>query len=405
MQTAYDPTPGSCQVILHENGEARRPCLVVAPKLHERPSRIAKDFALQDSQFRKTRSFVSIARHRGCSFVRGLSYALPGRCYRDLAHTAASEREPMNDISVAVISYNTRALLRQCVASVFADGGGDVVVADNGSTDGTVDMLRQEFGQVRVFVDRSNPGYGAASNAAIERCRSEYVLLLNSDTVVYPGALLALRAYLDAHPRVAIVGPRLCNPDGSLQRSLHQFPTPLITLLDYSWVGPLLGRVPGLRKLYVASDPHDRARPVPWVTGAALAIRKSAFQSVGGFDASFFMYYEEVDLSYRLHKAGWETHFTPAAEVMHVGGASTSQQRAPMYAQQIGAAIQYSERYQSELGVMLTTFALRFSLASRLVGDTARLALTRDRERRRQLRDSVTLLRGMVRGPWRALAR
>lgn len=311
----------------------------------------------------------------------------------------------MTALSVAVISYNTRELLRQCVASVFADGAGEVVVADNGSTDGSVEMLREEFGQVQVFVDRSNPGYGSASNAAIDRCRSEYVLLLNSDTVLYPGALEALGAYLDAHPRAAIVGPRLRNPDGSLQRSLHEFPTPLITLLDYSWLGPLVGHVPGLRKLYVASDPHDRARRVPWVTGAALAIRKAPFQSIGGFDPWFFMYYEEVDLSYRLHREGWETHFTPAAEVMHVGGASTSQQRGPMYAQQIGAAIQYSERHQSELGVMLTSFALRFSLASRLVGDTARLALTRDGTRRQRLRDDVVLLREMVRGPWRALAR
>jgi len=287
----------------------------------------------------------------------------------------------------------------------LADGGRDVVVVDNGSTDGTVEMLRADFGQVQVFVDRSNPGYGAASNAAIDRCRSEYVLLLNSDTVLCPGALQTLRAYLDAHPRVAIVGPRLRNTDGTLQRSVHQFPTPLVTLLDYSWVGLLVGRVPVLRKLYAASDPHDRARPVAWVTGAALAIRKSAFQGVGGFDPSFFMYYEEVDLSYRLHLAGWETHFTPAAEVMHVGGASTSQQRGPMYAQQIHAAIQYSERHQSELGVMLTSFALRFSLVSRLVGDAARLSLTRDRARRQRLRDNVVLLRGMIRGPWRALAR
>jgi N-acetylglucosaminyl-diphospho-decaprenol L-rhamnosyltransferase len=195
----------------------------------------------------------------------------------------------MNDISVALISYNTRELLRRCVSSVLADGGRDVVVVDNGSTDGTVEMLRADFGQVQVFVDRSNPGYGAASNAAIDRCRSEYVLLLNSDTVLCPGALQTLRAYLDAHPRVAIVGPRLRNTDGTLQRSVHQFPTPLVTLLDYSWVGLLVGRVPVLRKLYAASDPHDRARPVAWVTGAALAIRKSAFQGVGGFDPSFFM--------------------------------------------------------------------------------------------------------------------
>jgi N-acetylglucosaminyl-diphospho-decaprenol L-rhamnosyltransferase len=311
----------------------------------------------------------------------------------------------VSDISVAVISYNTCELLRRCLASVFADGAEDVVVADNGSTDLTVEMLNREFSRAHLFVDRSNPGYGTASNTAIARCRSDYVLLLNSDTIVCPGALRALREYLDAHPQVAIVGPRLRNPDGTLQRSLHQFPTPLITLLDYSWVGPLVGLVPGVRKLYVASDRHETARPIPWVTGAALAIRKSAFREVGGFDPSFFMYYEEVDLSYRLHRAGWETHFAPAAEVMHVGGASTRQRRRPMYAQQIASAIQYSERHHSDLGVMLTAFALRFALTSRLVGDVLRFCVTRDLARRRQLRDDIALLRDMIRRPWRAPAR
>jgi GT2 family glycosyltransferase len=311
----------------------------------------------------------------------------------------------MTRISIAVISYNTRDLLRRCVASSFAAGATDVVVADNGSTDGTVEMLAAEFPRVRIIVDRSNPGYGGASNAAIEACHNEYVLLLNSDTELYPGALTALCSYLDEHPRAAVVGPRLRNPDGSLQRSLHQFPSPLITLLDYSWVGPAVGLVPGLRKLYTASDAHERARRVPWVTGAALGIRRTPFQSVGGFDRSFFMYYEEVDLSYRLLQAGWETHFAPEAEVMHVGGASTNQQRGPMYIQQIAAAMQYSRRHHSAVNVRLTGLALRFSLGCRLLADTARFYLTRDRTRRQRLQDNISLLRSMVRGPWRAVPR
>jgi N-acetylglucosaminyl-diphospho-decaprenol L-rhamnosyltransferase len=315
----------------------------------------------------------------------------------------------MSEISVAVISYNTRELLRQCVASAYADGASEVVVVDNGSTDGSVEMLRQEFAEAVVMVDRSNPGYGGASNIAIDRCRSSYVLLLNSDTVVHPGALRALCNCLDAHPRVAIVGPRLLNPDGSLQRSIHQFPTPLVTLLDYSWVGPAVGHIPGLRRLYLASDSHQRARAVPWVTGAALAIRKTAFQAVRGFDPSFFMYYEEVDLSYRLSRAGWGTHFTPAAEVTHVAGASTSQQRGAMYAQQIAAAIQYSECHHSPSTVLLTRWALQFSLVCRLAGETARLYLTHDQARRQGRTDNIAMLRQIVRqmtrGPWRAPAR
>ena len=308
-------------------------------------------------------------------------------------------------MSVAVVNYNTREALRACLTSVLTDGATDVVVADNGSSDGSLEMLRDEFSGVRVIVDRSNPGYGGASNQAIGACRSEYVLLLNSDTMLRPGALRALCSYLDTHPAAAVVGPRLLNVDGTLQRSLHQFPNPLVTLLDYSWVGPLTGRVPGLRKLYVASDSHERERSVAWVTGAALAIRKTAFDAVGGFDRSFFMYYEEVDLSYRLARTGWETRFTPSAEVVHVGGASTSQQRGAMYAQQIAAAIQYSDRHQSRAGVALTKLALRFSLASRLAGETLRFHLTRDQACRQRLGDNIAVLRAMVRGPWRALAR
>jgi len=311
----------------------------------------------------------------------------------------------MSDIAVAVISYNTRDHLRRCLASVTEDGGREVVVADNGSTDGSIAMVGREFPTAVVVLDESNPGYGGAANTAIAKCRSSYVLLLNSDTILSRGTLDALRRYLDEHPRAAIVGPRLRNPDGTLQRSIHQFPTPLVTLLDYSWLGPLVGVVPGLRKLYLASASHQRGRAVPWVTGAALAIRKSAFDAVGGFDPSFFMYYEEVDLSYRLFRAGWETHFTPSADVTHVGGASTSQQRAPMYAQQIAAAMQYSKRHHSPFAVRRTALALRFGLACRLAGDTARLSMARDSTRRRRLEGNIASLRSMLRGQWRLPAR
>ena len=311
----------------------------------------------------------------------------------------------MSDIAVAVISYNTRDHLRRCLASVTEDGGREVVVADNGSTDGSIAMVGREFPTAVVVLDESNPGYGGAANTAIAKCRSSYVLLLNSDTILSRGTLDALRRYLDEHPRAAIVGPRLRNPDGTLQRSIHQFPTPLVTLLDYSWLGPLVGVVPGLRKLYLASASHQRGRAVPWVTGAALAIRKSAFDAVGGFDPSFFMYYEEVDLSYRLFRAGWETHFTPSADVTHVGGASTSQQRAPMYAQQIAAAMQYSKRHHSPFAVRRTALALRFGLACQLAGDTARLSMARDSTRRRRLEGNIASLRSMLRGQWRLPAR
>lgn len=299
----------------------------------------------------------------------------------------------MSSIGVAVISYNTRELLRSCLASAVADGAVEVVVADNGSTDGSIEMVRAEFPQAVLLVDRSNPGYGGASNAAIAACRAEYVLLLNSDTVLRPGALASLRRYLDDHPRAAIVGPRLLNPDGTLQSSIHQFPSPVFILYNYSWVGPFLGKIPLLRRLHRASGLHDRVRVVNWVMGAALAIRKPAFDAVGGFDRSFFMYYEEVDLSYRLHLAGWETHFAPVTEVTHVGGASTSRERARMYAQQIAAAIQYAQRHHSEGRVRQTEWALRFSMRSRIITDSVRYWWTRDHSERERLAEDIGMWR------------
>lgn len=311
----------------------------------------------------------------------------------------------MSTISVAIVNYNTRDVLRPCLVSLLAEGVADIVVADNGSTDGSLEMLRDEFPSVAVLVDRSNPGYGGAANAAIAHSSSDYVLLLNSDTVMHAGAVDALRQYLDAHPRAGVVGPRLRNPDGTLQRSLHQFPTPLVTLLDYSWVGPLVGKIPLLRKLYLASDSHERARAIPWVTGAALAFRRSAFEAVGGFDTDFFMYYEEVDLSYRMLRAGWETHFDPHAEVTHVGGASTSQIRGRMYVQQIRAALQYSQRHHMQADVELTHVALKFGLLCRLVGDRVRLLFARDDARRAWLKENIAILQMTVSHPLRAMAR
>ncbi|HEX6104576.1 MAG TPA: glycosyltransferase family 2 protein, partial [Gemmatimonadales bacterium] len=235
-------------------------------------------------------------------------------------------------MAVAIVSWNTRELLRRCLESALAEGAAEIVVVDNGSSDGSVEMVRDQFPRVRLEVRPENPGYGAASNIAFGLCSAEYVLLLNSDTAIHPGALAALVEHLDRNPRAGIVGPRLLNADGTLQKSVFPFPSPLVPLVKRRPVADVVGVVPWLRDEFVGSWAHDRARRAPWVLGAALAIRRTAFDGTGGFDESFVMYFEEVDLCYRLRQAGWEIHFTPAAEVTHVGGASTSQRRPEMLA-------------------------------------------------------------------------
>ena len=281
----------------------------------------------------------------------------------------------MNAFAVAIVNWNTRELLRTCLRTVGAQEPVQLVVADNGSHDGSVEMVRREFPSATLVVSPENPGYGAAANRALARCSAEYVLLLNSDTEVRPGALRALRDYLDRHPRAAIVGPRLVHPDGTLQESCFPFPRPLRPLT----------------RAKARTLAHDRAGPVPWVVGAALAIRRDAFEAVGGFDESYQMFFEEVDLSYRLRKAGWETHFTPEAEVVHLVGASTRQRRAEMLLRTRLSSLEFYRRHHRGIPLaagLSVEYVLTFG---RLLRDGLRYCSARSGEQRGRLREDLAV--------------
>jgi N-acetylglucosaminyl-diphospho-decaprenol L-rhamnosyltransferase len=291
-------------------------------------------------------------------------------------------------IGVAVVSYNTAPLLRRCLASVLADASGPVLVIDNCSTDGSADLVRREFPGVRLRAEQENRGYGAAANQAIEDLGTRYALLLNADTQVMPGALTALAAYLDDHPRVALAGPRLVTAAGRYEPSAHQFPGALALLLQES----------GLRRrLGLARRGEWRARPVDWILGAALALRREAFQGVGGFDEGYFLYQEEVDLCFRMLAAGWETHYAPVATVLHVGGASTSQRHAETFGHFVRSTRRFAHLRLSRVNAIGVHGVLAAVLMARLARDGARLGWVRDAERRKGLRrQTAAWLRGLA---------
>jgi GT2 family glycosyltransferase len=289
----------------------------------------------------------------------------------------------MSRTAVSIVSWNTRDLLRRCLESVLAERPAAVVVVDNGSTDGSAEMVRTAFPAVRLEIRPDNPGYGTAANDAIAACRAEHVLLLNGDTEVRPGCLGALGRALDAHPEAGVVGPRVLNPDGSLQRSCFAFPGPFVPLIKRQPLASLTGWDPRFQAHYIGNWDHETARPVPWVLGAALAIRRAAFDAVGGFDAEFPMYFEEVDLCYRLRAAGWEVRFTPEAEVVHVGGASTRQRRAEMIAQLTLSAMAFHRRHRRGPMLALALGTERLQTYGRLVRDGIRYSLTTAAERER----------------------
>jgi GT2 family glycosyltransferase len=216
-----------------------------------------------------------------------------------------------------------------CLRSLYADLGdlpAEVFVVDNASSDGSADAIGREFPEVRLIANSANLGFGAANNLAMSKAQGEYLLLLNSDAFPKAGAIATLVNYLQANPKVGIVGPRLVHADGSLQLSCFRFPSPLRAWLENLWISTAFAdhRFLGDYRHWA----HDSLRNVDWVIGACLLLRRNVFSQVGGFDEKFFMYSEEADWQRRIRDAGWDIAFIPDAVVTHLGGASGASEPA-----------------------------------------------------------------------------
>ena len=311
----------------------------------------------------------------------------------------------MSRVAVAIVSHNTRCLLFSCLQSVIGEAPAVTIVVDNASSDGSIGMVRTEFPQVELLANDVNLGYGAAANQAVASCATEHVLILNGDTVVRPGTLRALAAYLDQHPRVGMTGPRLTNPDGSLQPSCLPFPTQFYLFAEMANLKQLIRWIPFLRQRYLPTWDHSRPRRVPCVLGAALFIRRAAFDAIGGFNPSFFMYSEELDLAYRLARAGWETHFAPVATVVHTGGASTSQYRVEMALQAIRSTDHFYHLHYSRGALIRFRLIVAAIMLARLLRDSLRLIGARPGDERDRLAADVDVWWKAMRMRYRETAR
>jgi N-acetylglucosaminyl-diphospho-decaprenol L-rhamnosyltransferase len=224
----------------------------------------------------------------------------------------------MSDASVVVVTYNALPWLEQCLDSVR---GVETIVVDNGSSDRTVAFARERFPAAQL-VEQENRGLAAGWNAGLERATGRYVLLLNSDAWLHEGALDALVAFADAHPEAAVVGPRLRNPDGTLQRSVRGFPTLWRLATEYFFLRKLAPRSRAFNAFYAGGFDHDSVYDAEVLMGAVWLVRQAAIDEIGGADESFFLFSEEVDWAYRFREAGWRSLFFPGAEATHVYGAS-----------------------------------------------------------------------------------
>jgi len=222
------------------------------------------------------------------------------------------------DVAIVVVTYDALPWIERCLESVQ---GVATVVVDNGSRDGTVAFVRDRFPDVRV-IESENRGLAGGWNVGIGETESRYVLLLNADAWLVGDALAGLVAFADSRPRAAVVGPRLSNPDGTLQRSVRGFPTLWRLATEYFFLRKLAPRSAALNAFYAGGFEHDEVREVEFVMGACMLVRRDAIADVGRADEDFFLFSEETDWCFRFRQAGWEVVFFPDAECVHVRGAS-----------------------------------------------------------------------------------
>jgi N-acetylglucosaminyl-diphospho-decaprenol L-rhamnosyltransferase len=233
--------------------------------------------------------------------------------------------EAQAEVSAIVVTYNAAPWIERPLESLRGTGA-EVIVVDNGSTDGTLELVRERFPEARI-IEQANRGFGAGNNTGMRAASGRYFLLLNPDAWLTEGALEHLVSFADEHPEAGVVGPRLLNPDGSLQRSVRGYPTPWRLATEYFFLRKLAPRTEALNALFGAGFDHKTVREADYLFGACLLVRRDAVDSIGGFDEDFFLMSEEVDWLYRFRQAGWKVLFYPGAEAYHVVGASLNPAR------------------------------------------------------------------------------
>lgn len=237
------------------------------------------------------------------------------------------------NLSVIVVSWNTRELLKSCLSALeqqIDKSDCEVFLVDNASADGSAEMVAREFTWVALIANNQNLGFAAANNQAIAKCKGNYILLLNPDTEVRPGAIKTLLEFFNSHERAGVVAPQLLNTDRSIQRSCRRFPTfkgMLFELLGFSRMFPDKAE---FREYKMLDWNHDDEREVDQPEGACLMIRREVIDEVGTLDEGFFMLFEEVDWCYRVKQHNWQIWFTPRAQVVHHYGQSIKQVKARM---------------------------------------------------------------------------
>jgi len=292
------------------------------------------------------------------------------------------------DMSIVLVCWNNKDYLDPCLKSLYEGGlksSFDVVVVDNGSTDGSQQMLAEKYPDVKIIQNEGNVGLGKASNQGIEATNGRHVLLFNNDTLVDGPSLDVLVEYLDAHPEAGATAGRLLNPDGSFQSGFAPFSTLLEEFLIVTHIGELLW--PG----YPSHGDSTEIKTTGWMSSACLLVRRAALDQVGLLDESYFIYGDEADLQYRLNKAGWKVVFLPNSSTIHFGGRSMDRwkRRKMVYR---GKMMFYKKNYGFVSTLLLRLLFFVMSLLKLLVWVVGFLLPSRNDQAKKELRSNLEVM-------------
>jgi len=273
------------------------------------------------------------------------------------------------DVSIIIVNWNTKELLRDCLSSVYEHAGDidyEIIVIDNASTDGSAEMVKNDFGQVILIENTENRGFAAANNQGMAVAKGRYVLLLNSDTIVLDNAIAKTVRFADENPRAAVTGCRVLNPDRTLQRTCFRFPSILNMLLSSTYLYKLFPKNRFFGREQMTWWDRNDVRQVDVVTGCYMLVRREAIEQVGMMDEGFFIYGEETDWCYRFKNEGWKVMFAPIGQIIHFGGQSTAQRPVAMIVQLRLSILKFMKKHYSRPAYLTARFLVALFFAVRL---------------------------------------
>jgi GT2 family glycosyltransferase len=274
-------------------------------------------------------------------------------------------------LSIVIVSWNTKHLLHDCLVSLQPELQGrqaEIFVVDNGSTDGSPEHVESAFPGVILIRNKDNLGFSKANNLALRRCRGRYICLVNSDIVVLPSCFDGLLTYMDQHPDVGVIGPRILNPDGTIQLSCFGVPNYWNMFCRVFALDTLFPKTRLFGQRMMNYFDHSEVRKVDILNGCFLMVRKEALQETGLLDERFFFYGEDMDWCKRFRDRKWEITFYPESMAVHYGGASTAKSPIKYYIEMHRTDMQFWEKHYGRFGLCYITAMLFLQQHLRLCG-------------------------------------